>query len=253
MRSRFTVKLLRDLARHRGQVIAIWLVVACGVATYIAMRSSYRSLLLSREVYYTEYRFADVFASLKRAPESLLARLSAISGVVELQTRIVRDVTLDVPGLDEPASARLIAIPENGKYLLNGLFLREGSWPSPEARDDILIGEAFAAANRFKVGDRIGAALNGRRRALRVAGIELSPEFVYEVQGGGALFPDNRRFGVFWMGRQALASAFDLQGAFNDISFRLVPGASEAAVIADVDAVLSPYGGLGAYGREQQV
>ena len=48
-----------------------------------------------------------------------------------------------------------------------------------------------------------------RRRALTIVGIGLSPEYVYSIRPG-ELFPDNRRYGVFWMHRPALASAFDL-------------------------------------------
>jgi hypothetical protein len=62
-------KLLRDLRHMRGQVFATALVVACGVATFVAMQSTYNSLVSSRDAYYSLFRFADVFASLKRAPE----------------------------------------------------------------------------------------------------------------------------------------------------------------------------------------
>jgi putative ABC transport system permease protein len=48
---------------------------------------------------------------------------------------------------------------------------------------------------------------------------------------------------------QELASAFDLYGAFNDVSLTLAPGATEAAVIAALDQLLEQYGGRGAYGR----
>ena len=87
-------KLLRDLWHLRGQVIAIALVVACGVAAFVAMRSTYLSLLTTQETYYASYRFANVFAQLKRAPESLASRIREIPGVAAAQTRV-----LDVEGL----------------------------------------------------------------------------------------------------------------------------------------------------------
>ena len=41
-------KLIRDILRLRGQVIAIALVVACGIASFVTMMSAYQSLQLLR-------------------------------------------------------------------------------------------------------------------------------------------------------------------------------------------------------------
>jgi putative ABC transport system permease protein len=101
-------KLLRDLWNLRGQAIAIALVAMCGIATFVALRSGYEALLVSQLRYYDSYRFADVFVSIKRAPKTLLDRVRAIPGVNEAQGRVVFDASLDVPGLDEPASGRLV-------------------------------------------------------------------------------------------------------------------------------------------------
>ena len=120
-------KLIRDVVHLRGQVIAITLVVACGVASFVAMRSTYNSLLTSQQTYYEEYRFADVFAQLKRAPDSLTTRITEIPGVAKAEFRVVADVTLDVPGLEEPAKGRIVSIPEQRAPMLNDLFLREGT------------------------------------------------------------------------------------------------------------------------------
>ncbi|MDD2272210.1 MAG: ABC transporter permease [Desulfuromonadaceae bacterium] len=245
--------LLRDLWRLRGQVLAISLVVACAVASYVAMHGTYRSLLLSRDDYYARYRFADVFATFKRAPERMADRIRRIPGVAAVQTRIVVDVTLDVPGLREPATGRMVSIPERRGATLNDICLRQGRYPEAGRSDEILASEAFATANRLRPGDRLGAIINGRRQELRIVGIALSPEYVYEVQGGGSLFPDNKRFGVLWMGRDSLAPPYRMEGAFNDLALTLSRGASEAEVIAAVDRILAPYGCLGAYGRNDQL
>ncbi len=245
-------KLVRDLRSLRGQVAAIALVVACGVATVVTTRTAYESLVGARADYYARYRFAEVFAHLKRAPESLRAQIAAIPGVAAAQTRVVADVTLDVPGLDEPATGRLVSLPNVEEPLLNAVHLRAGRRLDPTHRDEVLVSEAFAEANRLRVGDSLGAVLNGRWERLRIVGIALSPEYVYEIRPAD-LFPDPRRFGVLWMSRAALGPAFDLDGAFNDVSLTLVRGASEPEVIAQLDRILERHGGLGAYGRDEQV
>jgi putative ABC transport system permease protein len=245
-------KLVRDLWHLRGQVGAIALVVACGVAVVVTTRSAYESLALSQSTYYASYRFADVFANLERAPDALGGRIAAIPGVAAVQTRIVAQVTLDVPGLAEPAIGRLIAIPERRVPILNDLHLRRGRWLEPGRRDEVLVSEAFAEANQLAPGDTIGAVLHGRWQRLRIVGIALSPEYIYEIQGS-SLFPDNRRFGVLWMSRDALGPPFEMEGAFNDVSLSLAEGASEPEVIERLDHLLEPWGGLGAYGREDHV
>jgi putative ABC transport system permease protein len=245
-------KLSRDLWRMRGQLVTVALVVACGIATYVTMRGAYQSILNAQQDYYTRYRFADVFAHLKRAPNSLAANITKIPGVAAVQTRIVVEVTLDVPGLNEPALGRLISIPERPVPMLNDLCIRRGRYLEPGRRDEVLVSESFAAANRLKVGEKIGAVINGRWKPLRIVGIAISPEYVYEIRGA-EVFPDNRRFGVLWMSEKALGPAFNMEGAFNDVAVSLAPGASEAGVLARLDTLLEPYGGLGSYGRYDQL
>jgi len=245
-------KLRRDLWHLRGQVFAIALVVACGVAVVVTTRSAYESLALSQSQYYASYRFADVFANLKRAPDALAREIAAIPGVAAVETRIVAQVTLDVPGLAEPATGRLIGIPERRVPILNDLHLRRGRWLEPGRREEVLVSEAFAEANGLAPGDELGAVLHGRWQHLRIVGVALSPEYIYEIQPA-ALFPDNRRFGVLWISEDALGPPFEMEGAFNDVSLTLAAGASEPEVLARLDQLLEPWGGLGAFGRIDQV
>ncbi len=244
-------KMLRDLWQMRSQAVAIALVMACGIATFLLSQSMMHSLALTQKTYYERYRFADVFASLKRAPESLSDRLREIPGVGQVQTRIVVNVNLSLPGWDEPASGKLISLPELHRPRLNQLYFRKGRWPTPGRDDEVLASEAFSQANDLRIGDTISAVINGRQKKLRIVGIALSPEYVYEIKPGD-LLPDNKHFGVFWMNYEALSIAYDLDGAFNDLSVSLLHGASLDEVIARVDDLIEPYGGLGAYDRDDQ-
>lgn len=245
-------KLWRDLLHLWGQVLAIALIVACGIASFVAMQTAYESLQLSQSTYYQQYRFAQVFAQLKRAPEALSDRLETIPGVAEVQTRTIADVTLDIPGRKEPVTGRLVSIPEQHNPLLNDIYIRRGRYLESGRRDEVLASEAFAKANNLSLGDTIGAVINGRWQKLRIVGLALSPEYVYEIRPGD-LLPDNRNFGVLWMGRKALGTAFNMDGAFNDVSLSLTPGANAAEVIFRLDRLLEPYGGLNAYDRGDQV
>ena len=155
----------------------------------------------TQQDYYEAFRFADVFASARRAPVALARQLADIPGVAAVRTRVVQDVTLDLPGLDEPGTGRLVAIPEQHVPMLNDLYLRSGRWITPDHPDEVLVSEAFGRANGLQPGDSIAAVINGRWERLRIVGLALSPEYVYEIRGLGDIFPDNRRFGVIWMER----------------------------------------------------
>lgn len=244
--------LWRDLWHLRGQLLAVLLVVMSGVAAFVAMHSTYRSLLSAQLQYYRSHQFADVFVTLKRAPQTLLERVQALEGVAQAESRIVADAMLDVPGLDEPATGRLISLPRSGQPLLNRIELRAGRLPDPQRADEAVVSAAFATANRLQPGDSVGAILNGRWRRLQIVGTGLSPEYVYEA-GNGSIFPDNRRFGVIWLAQDTLAGAFDLEGAFNSLALRLQPGVRAATVLAPLDHLLSGHGGLGAYSRDDQL
>lgn len=245
-------KLLRDAWHYRSQLGAIIAVVACGVALFVALRSMNGHLRRSRDAFYERYRFADVFAPLRRAPLVVANEVAALEGVASVAPRIVMESTIDVPGLDEPAVGRLVGIPVPAVPSLNDPHVLRGRWPLPDEPFGVLASAAFAGANGLQPGDSVGAVLHGRWRWLRITGTAISPEYVYEM-GGASVFPDNRRFGVLWMSNEALASAFDLAGAFNDLSVTLLPGAVEDEVIAGLDRLLVPYGSFGAFGRGSQM
>jgi putative ABC transport system permease protein len=243
------LKLLRDLKRMKGQVLAVALVMACGLAMMIMTRSLILTLSSTRDVYYQQFRLSDVFCSLKRAPLTLRDQIRLIPGVSNLEQRVVLDAVLDVPGVLEPATAHLVSLPEKGgQPSLNQLFIRRGRLPMPGARREAVVSEAFALANGLTLGSRVEVIINGKRDTLEAVGIGLSPEFVFEARAGETL-PDNKRFGIFWMNYQALATAYNMDGAFNNVCLDTAPGTAAGPVLEALDQLLEPYGALGAYAR----
>jgi putative ABC transport system permease protein len=244
-------KLIRDVWRMKGQALAISLVIAAGVTIFTMYQSTFDSLRRTERAYYARQRFADVFASLKRAPQSLETRIAELPSVAVVDTRVVMDVTLDLPDLSEPGRGRLVSIPSQGRPRLNDLYLRSGRWIEPGRPDEVLASEAFVRAHHFSLGATIGAVINGRLRNLRIVGVALSPEYVYVVPPG-EIIPDDERYGVFWMDRRALAAAFQMEGGFNDVTVSLERGASTDESKESLDRLLEPYGGLGALQRALQ-
>lgn len=244
-------KLLRDLLRLWAQVMAIALVMACGVATIVTSVGAYRSLDETRSAFYERYRFATIFAGATRAPLTLREPLSRIDGIGAIELRIAKSIVLDIDGLAEPASGIVISLPDATEPAVNRLYLRAGRWPD-SSRHEVAILESFADAHAMSPGDRFSAILNGRKRELTVTAIVLSPEYIYAL-GPGDMVPDPRRFGVIYMPRSAMEGVFDMGGAFNDLVLRTQRHARLADIADRVDALLRPYGGTGAIGRVDQM
>ncbi len=251
MVSQLDHKLGRDLWRMKTQALAIGLVIAVGVLMLVMMDGLVNSLDQTRQAYYERYRLADVFAPVQRAPESVLARIGDIDGVAAVEGRVVGGALIDVEGQAVPVRAQAVSLPDYSMPRLNDIYLAEGRRIDPRRRDEILLLEGFANAHELSPGDTLTATMNGARRRFHIAGLAQSPEFLYSA-APGELVPDDARFAVIWMSEESLAAAYDVGGAFNEALIALDRGAEPRAVIAALDRLLEPYGGLGAYGLEDQ-
>ena len=245
-------KLWRDLWKMKGQALAIVLVIVSGVATFVMLRSTMDSLRLTQKRFYQDYSFADVFVSLKRAPETVKQRIASIPGVEQVETRVVADVKLNIEGFNEPVTARLVSVPDYGEPLLNRIYIRKGRMVDPWKDNEVVVSEAFATAHHFSLGDRFGAVINGKWKMLSIVGTALSPEFILQIRPGG-ITVDFKRYAILWMGRNALGTGYNMKGAFNDVVLRLSPGANTGDILVQLDNLLNWYGGLGSYGLKDQV
>lgn len=251
-------KLLRDLRLMWSQALTIALVVASGIGGFLTTLSAVDSLALARERFYADGRFADVFAGVKRAPDALVETLRALPGVADVQTTTEQAVRVQLDGSSEPVIGQLIGLRRDRPLRMNRVTLRRGIAEDPTLSPGaplaggalpVWVSEAFAEARRLQPGSELSALINGRQRTLRVAGIALSPEYIFAGLWG---MPDQRGFGVFWVDHEALAAAYDMAGAFNRVAIKLAPGADERAVIDGLQRLLAPYGGREAHGRTDQ-
>lgn len=236
----------------RLHAAGVALVLGCGLAVFIMAVGMRESLERTRTAYYAERRMADLAVSLVRAPDRLVQDLAAATGVEAVETRVAGLALLDLPQIAEPASARLVSLPLQGRPRVNDLVLARGRWPNPAHYDEVLVNQGFANALHLEIGATLSATLYGRRQILRIVGFANSPEFIF-VAAPGELFPQPERFGVIWIGRKAIARAYDLDGAFNEAVFRLGRGAQEAATMRALDTILERYGSSGVYGRDRMV
>jgi putative ABC transport system permease protein len=245
-------KLFRDMKRLWAQSLAVALVMAAGVATILIGLGAYGSLSETRRTYYDRSQFADVFASVTRAPKSITFKIRELDGVAQVETRIVKMALLDIRNFNLPATATLISLPASGESQLNKLHLRSGQLPQEGSISEVAVNESFAKAHNFEIGSQFDVILNGTKKHLTITATVLSAEFIYAI-GPGDMMPDNRRFGIVWMREPALAAAFNLEGAFNNVTLKLIRNANSKDILQELDLVLKRYGGEGSYTREDQI
>lgn len=246
------LKLLRDLWRMRGQALAIALVLAAATATFVLSMGVHRSLSETRDAYYARNHYAEIFAGMTRAPRSIVTRVRKIPGVQRAEGTILQYATLDFPKRNIPVRALINSVNEHGRTQLNQVTLQKGRMPRAGEASEVVVDDAFAKANQLAPGDSVDALIYGSKQRLDIVGIGLAPNYIYSIAPGD-LIPDNSRFGIFWMGEQALEAVTDRTEAINSLSLTLERGGSQADVIRQIDILLAPYGGTGAYGREDHL
>jgi putative ABC transport system permease protein len=247
-----TRKLVRDLWRLRWQVLAIGLLIACGVAVAVMAFSAQKALEQAKDRFYAETRFADVFAVARRAPISVARALEAVEGVTAVDPRMTEAGLMQVPGLSRPATARVISLPIDDRHALNRLRLVRGRMPDPASTGEVVALKTFLDAAKVGLGDRLTAVIHGRAFSFVIVGAVMSPEYVY-VPSPESFMPDDAHQAVFWAPRPAVEKLTGQGGAFNAVALKLAPGAPEGAALMAVDRILAPYGGRAAAGRADQV
>lgn len=248
-------KLVRDFRDNRGVLLTVVVIIGVGAGLHIGLASAQRILETSQRDYYARHRFADFWIDLKKAPLTAVDPLARLPGVAEIETRIVFDVILDVPGEVQPLRGRLISVPAGrpGRGI-NGIHLLRGPGFSRDRDAEVIVAEDFAQAHGLKPGDRLDLILNRRQQTFIIVGAAISPEYVFMVRGQGDFVPDPRHFGVLYVKDDFARQVLGFQGAFNQVIGRLMCGYEDNInpLLDRMDRILEPYGVLAAIPRDRQ-
>jgi len=246
-------KLLRDIWKARGQTAAVALIILCGTATYIAINSAYRNLLLTRDTYYQEYRFADFEIQADRAPGTAVFKIESLPGVREVRGRIVEEANVDIPGVDRSRTGRIISMPVQDDRVLNDIHMMEGRYFEPGVINEVVLSQRFAEANGLGVGDSIKASIDNKKHTLKIVGLALSPEYVYLIRNVQELVPSPERFGILWVPEDFAETAFDMDGAVNNFIGTVENEDELDRILDEADQLLDAYGVFAKTKKENQI
>ncbi|MBB6218583.1 putative ABC transport system permease protein [Anaerosolibacter carboniphilus] len=247
----FLKKFYRDLGESKGQFISVLAVVIIGVMFYTGLNSALENLSESGNKHFKDYRLADLWSSVYRAPEGVMKRIETIPGVQMAIGRIVRDVRISMP--EKEATVRLISLPDEKSIIVNDIQLKSGSYFSMDASNQCIVSESFFKANRLSIGQTIEPIINGDRLKLKVVGTAKSPEYVLELRDGSEMIPDPTRFGVIYVKKSYLQSILDFKGSINDINVLLNQEGDIKKVKDELKRILKPYGVISTIERKDQI
>ncbi len=226
-------KLLRELYRSKGLLLAITSIVAVGMTCFVSMRSAYYNLQRAKADYYRECRMADFWIDLKKAPLAEIDTLKELPGITQITPRIQFAATVDLENVTRPLNSLVLSLPDHRQPAINDIVLKEGDYFTDRRANEVIVNASFARRHNVYPGSWIHLLLNNRRQELFVVGTAISSEFTY-LLGPGALVPDPDSFGVFYLKKSFAEDVFDFAGAANQVVGRVAPHAE-----LDVDELLS--------------
>ncbi len=246
-------KLLRTIFRSWGQSLAVIAVVVCGSACYITIYSAYLNLRLTRDTYYAQCHFADFEIMLERAPAAAVFKIAEIPGVRHARARIVRDVNVDIEGVDEPRIGRIVSMPNPRAPVLHDIVVTEGRYFEPGAQSEVIVNDRFAEANGLQLGDRIHVSMEDKKYPLRIVGLGLSAEYVYMIRNVQELVPSPERFGILWVPTDFAETALDMRAACNNILGDVDRPEELDLILDQAEKLLKPFGVFAKVKREDQI
>jgi putative ABC transport system permease protein len=235
-------KLFRSIREGWGQSLAVVMVVGSGIANYICLNSAYLDLSQTRDNYYRQERLADFELILERAPAASNFRLEDLSGVRQVRGRIIGEANLDIEGIDEPRTGRIVSMPPTHTPVINDIIMRSGKYFDEGAEDQVILSEKFATTNHIALGDRIDVTVKSKRYALRVVGTAISPEFVYLIRNVQELIPAPERFGVLWVPNAFAETCMDMKGSCNSFLGTLDDPDTAPVVLDAAEKLMKPFG-----------
>jgi putative ABC transport system permease protein len=183
-------KLRRDIWRQRGQFAAVAVVVALGVAVFVAASDAYRNLGASFARAYTTQRLPDVVLT-GPAADALAAQVAGLPGRPLVAARTQADIGARIAG--HSLLTRVVAIPERAQPPVASLVVRSGRLPGV---GEVLVEQHLADRFGLRQGDRIELYGPNGWSAVQVAGSGLSTEYFWPARSRQETFTSPELFGV---------------------------------------------------------
>ncbi len=235
-------KLFRDLLENKGANIAAIIVIAIGIMLFNGSAKTMDDILASKEAFYNQANFPDAYASVIAAPINFDKSIGKIDNIKLFEGRMRADVKV----LNTDKVLRLISKTKNlGKYTII-----EGREPD-NSKYEILLGNKFAKANNYKIGDSISVVSKGNVVNLKICGFARAAEQIFTIKDESDLFPNPVEFGLAFLDVEIMKSITS-ENSFNEIIFKFEQNTDFDDVKNNIDKKIENYGIISLYSRDDQ-
>lgn len=184
----------RDIRGAAVQFLSIIIMLTLGVAVFIGLDSTWRSLEDYTSKISTDNNLADIQIFANSITDEDVRNVQALDGVQGVERRLSLQVTpADYPG----AILELKGI-ESGK--INTFSIHEGTVDLQQG--DALLDLSFANANHIAVGDKIKLQVHQQEETFRIAGLVTSAAYIYTTSDATAVIPDHQQYGFIGVREQ---------------------------------------------------
>lgn len=233
------LKAWRDTLAHKGQFLALIVLVSLGITSFVTFQNSYYNLRTSLDSNYRDLNFSDATARVDRAPFSVARSLERLEGIEAARVRTVQDVGAELPNGDQ-ATARIVSIADEPRAAVNAVYLQAGRHPRPDARNEVLLHSKFSIETGVGVNDFLTLRIGGERRHVRVVGLATDPEYFYPLRSTGDL-PSPGEFAVVYATERVVQDLFGTAGSGNDVAVK-APSIDSDDLVELLEDELAPYG-----------
>lgn len=248
-------KLLRNISQSKGQFIAIVAVITIGIMIFVTMSSTYYNLKKSQADFYQATNFADYYYIVVKAPEKVVKEIATIKGVKRVTGRIYFDLAM-LKKDNKRATARIVTYSLPMENELNSILLNKGQMFTNKTGGssiEIVTNPGFVEANHIKWGDNVTVIYEGKPLDFQIVGTADSPEFIYPIKDIADLLPDHESFGIFMLPHYEAQQIFNYKGQINQVLVEFSPTANIDEINEEIKEILTSYGFLSSYPREDQL
>lgn len=244
-------KAVRSILSNKRAYLSCVVLITFSVFMFTAMGGAARSLSDAAKRYYSNNRFADVFAKVKSIDYAGVLNLEEIEGIDEVLPRLTYDARVLIPDNPKIITVRLISFDKD--YEGTPLNAVNYNGDGLQNENDILVLQAFLDVHGLKPYDNLTMIIEGKEATFSIASGAISPEYVYAVSSLQELLPDKETFGIAYIDRIELEQLTSRVNEYNDLSFSLEKGYTFDDVKKNLEDELDEYGLLEIVKQKDQI
>lgn len=185
---------LRSLKKNSIQLLSIALMLILGVAIYIGIDSTWRSLNDYVETNYRKENKADIEVLIKPTNKDF-SGLSESENINRLEEQfLIEGAIADSDGKE----VLINGVDQEAK--LNQYTIVKGK--NLNKKNTVIIDKSFAEANHLDIGDKLTIEINSLEKEVSISGLAVSSSYIYITPDSTTVVPNHEDYGFIYMNKK---------------------------------------------------